>query len=91
MSTMTAPQSTGTVTAPLTAARAEALYMSTLPTGVAPSRSEVTSAIRTALRSHGGVKGCAADVAGEYGEYPTTAARRMTWALGVVDAVYGVH
>jgi hypothetical protein len=44
-----------------------------------------------------GTGGCAAAVAGEYGDHPDTAAARMTWALATVHAVYpaaavpGVH
>jgi hypothetical protein len=35
-----------------------------------------------------GIDGCAERVAGEFGEYPETAASRMTWAIEMVRAVY---
>ncbi|WP_188195983.1 hypothetical protein [Nonomuraea sp. SYSU D8015] len=72
----------------LTAARAEALFGSDLPTGSAPSGPEVTAAIRRAVRTHGGTRGCAVALAGEYGDHPETAAPRMRWALQVVRTVY---
>ncbi|TMR14700.1 hypothetical protein ETD86_28405 [Nonomuraea turkmeniaca] len=72
----------------LTAARAEALFGSELPTGSAPSDAEVAAAIRRAVRRHGGTRGCAVVLAGEYGEHPETAAPRMRWALGVVRGAY---
>jgi hypothetical protein len=34
------------------------------------------------------VKGCACDVAVEFGEHPDTAAARMVWALALVAATY---
>ena len=73
----------------LTIARAEALFTSHLPTGSMPSLIAVEQAIRHAVRSHGGVRGCAADVAGEYGDHPESAAPRMRWARGVVERLYG--
>lgn len=73
---------------PLTAARAEALFTSTLPTGSRPHRGIVDGVIRTAVRAHGGIRGCAAEVAAEYGDHPEVAVRRMRWARGVVEEVY---
>jgi hypothetical protein len=73
---------------PLTAARAEALFTSTLPTGSRPDRGIVDGVIRTAVRAHGGIRGCAADVAAEYGDHPELAVRRMGWARSVVEEVY---
>ncbi len=73
----------------LTVARAEALFTSTLPTDTHPTRAEAVRAIRIALRSHGGVHGCTQVLAGEYGDHPETAAPRMRWARGVVDAIFG--
>jgi hypothetical protein len=67
----------------VTAARAEALFTSDLPANSEPSRAEVTDAIRRAVRAHGGCRGCAIEVAGEYGEHPETAVPRMRWALAV--------
>lgn len=73
---------------PLTAARAEALFTSTLPTGSRPEHGIVDSMIRAAVRAHGGIRGCAADVAAEYGDHPEVAVPRMRWARGVVEEVY---
>jgi hypothetical protein len=73
---------------PLTAARAEALFTSSLPTGSRPDHGIVHTVIRDAVRAHGGVRGCAADVAAEYGDHPEVAAPRMRWARGVVEEVY---
>jgi hypothetical protein len=78
---------TATPTA-LTAARAEALFTSHLPTGSRPTRPVVEAAIRCAVRAHGGVRGCAADVAGEYGDHPELAVPRMRWARSVVEQLY---
>jgi hypothetical protein len=72
----------------LTAARAEALFTSRLATGSHPPYSVADEAIRLAVRKHGGVRGCAADVASEYGDYPEVAAPRMRWARHVVEQLY---
>ncbi|MFC7529800.1 hypothetical protein [Actinoplanes sp. GCM10030250] len=76
------------MTAMLTAARAEALFTSHLSTGSRPEEGVVDEAIRFAVRSHGGVRGCAADVAAEYGDHPEVAAPRMRWALEIVGDTY---
>ena len=78
-----------TTTDVLTAARAEALFTSPLATGSDPSRAAVDDAIRAAVRAHGGVRSCAADVAAEYGDHPDLAVPRMRWARQVVDHRYG--
>lgn len=72
----------------LTAARAEALFTSPLSANVQSGLAEVTDAIRRAVRAHGGTRGCAIEVAGEYGDHPETAAPRMRWALQLVEATY---
>lgn len=72
----------------LSAARAEALFTSQLATGSRPTYEVVETAIRVAVRAHGGVRGCAADVAAEYGDYPEVAAPRMRWARSVVEQLY---
>ncbi len=76
-------------TDPLTAARAEALFTSQLSTGSRPAYAVVDEAIRVAVRARGGVRGCAADVATEYGDHPELAVPRMRWARGVVEHLYG--
>ena len=75
----------------LTAARAEALFTSDLSTGSHPTSAEVAAAIRRAVRIHGGTRGCATELASEYGDHPDTAVSRMRWALAVVRAVYTRH
>jgi hypothetical protein len=67
----------------LITARAQALFTSHLSAGSRPSPDDVHAAIRHAIRVHGGVRNCAAQVAGEYGDHPETAVRRMRWALSI--------
>jgi hypothetical protein len=75
----------------LAAARAEALFTSNLSARHMATRDEVDSAIRHAVRTFGGTRGCAAEVAAAYGDYPETAVLRMRWARAVVTSVYGLH
>lgn len=63
------------------ATRAEALFVSFLQPSDHPTLEQVDAAIRVTIRAHGGICGCAAAVANEYGEHPDTAAQRMRWAL----------
>jgi hypothetical protein len=72
----------------LTAARAEALFTSHLSQCSVPDAKQVAAAITAAVRAHGGTRGCAAEVAAEYGEHPETAPGRMRWARRVVESVY---
>jgi hypothetical protein len=67
--------------------RAEALFASALQASQEPTPLEVRAAVTTTLRRFG-VNGCAARVAGEFGEYPETAAARMGWALRMILAAY---
>ncbi|MET7420485.1 hypothetical protein [Dactylosporangium sp. NPDC005555] len=67
--------------------RAEALFASALQASQEPSAVQVRSAVTSTLRRFG-VKGCAARVAGEFGEYPETSAARMNWALNMIDSAY---
>ena len=69
------------------AVRAEALFASTLQPSESPSPDQVRHAITTALRRWG-VRGCAARVAGEFGDHPDTAAARMCWARAAISRVY---
>jgi hypothetical protein len=78
-------------TDPLTAARAEALFTSRLATGSRPAHDVADEAIRLAVRARGGARGCAAEVAAEYGDHPELAVPRMQWARGVVEHLYGVR
>jgi hypothetical protein len=75
-------------TDPLTAARAEALFSSDLPTGSTLTRPEAGFAVRRALRAHGGTRGCAVVLAVAYGNYPETSVARMRWALEQIRTCY---
>jgi hypothetical protein len=69
------------------AARAEALFVSTLQPSESPAPDEVRRAVATTVRRLGSA-GCAAEMAREFGDHPDTAAARMTWAVATVRAVY---
>ncbi len=64
----------------LNAARAEALFVSTLSAAEPHDRAELKAAIAAAVRDYRGVAGCAAQMAEAYGESPEWAAWRMRWA-----------
>lgn len=70
--------------------RAEALFASDLQPSDRPTSDQVARAIHTTLLVRGGVAGCAAVLAAEYGEHPETAAARMRWALEVASSGAGV-
>ncbi len=70
-------------------ARAEALFVSTVSAQSRLTLRQADDAIATAMRLHGGVRGCAADAAADYGDHPETAMHRMRWALSMVDQLYG--
>jgi hypothetical protein len=65
--------------------RARALFVSTLPTHSAPSPVERDLAVHDAVRSHGGLSGCLAEVAFAFGDHPETAGTRMRWAREVAE------
>ena len=69
------------------AVRAEALFVSTLQCSDVPAAEQVRRAVATTLRQRG-IQGCAAQVAGEFGDHPDTAVNRMRWALATVRSVY---
>jgi hypothetical protein len=73
----------------LLAARAEALFVSSLSAQREYTQIEVAAAISYAIGTHDGISGCAGEVAAAYGEHPETAARRMRWARAVVEALTG--
>jgi hypothetical protein len=70
----------------LLAASAEALFTSDLSAWREYTAIEVATAIRRAISTRGGVRGCAGEVAAAYGEHPETAARRMRWARALSEA-----
>ena len=72
------------------AARAEALFVSTLQSSQCPADAEIRLAVATALRRFG-IHGCAIRVAGEFGDHPDRAAARMSWALATIGRVYPIR
>jgi len=70
------------------AARADALFASSLQRCGEPGAGQVREAIATAIRAYG-AQGCAARVAQAYGEHPDTALTRMRWALTTVAGAFG--
>lgn len=72
-------------------ARAEALFVSTVPTGAKPATSQLAAEISRAIRYHHGSRGCAAEMAYAYGEDPVRAAIRMRWARETVLGVYATN
>ena len=72
----------------ITAARADALFVSALQRSDEPSAEQVRQAIAAAVRAFG-ARGCAARVAQAYGEHPETAVQRMRWARSAVTGVFG--
>lgn len=69
------------------AVRAEALFASALQPSGASSAGQIRRAVAVTLRRLG-VRGCAALVAGEFGDHPDTAVARMSWALATIRTVY---
>jgi hypothetical protein len=67
--------------------RAEALFASTLQSSELPTADQVRGAVSATLRRLG-ANGCAALLAGEFGEHPDTAAARMTWALRTAELAF---
>jgi hypothetical protein len=66
---------------------AEALFVSPLQSSESAAPDDVRCAVATALLRVG-VRGCAAQMAGEFGDHPDTAAARMNWALATIHEVY---
>jgi hypothetical protein len=71
----------------ITAARAAALFVSTLSTTDHPTPAEIDAAVRHAIRTRGGSRRIAGDVAAAYGDYPELAVARMRWARGLVEGL----
>ena len=76
-----------TMTDPVTAARAAALFMSDISTAGRPTRAEAEQAVWRSIRAHGGSRGCTADMAAYYGDYPELAAARMAWARTLAEGL----
>jgi len=69
-------------------ARAEILAVSHASATETLDRAGANAAIGSTIRRHGGVAGCLATLAQEFGEHPETAAPRMRWARQTVAALY---
>ena len=69
------------------ASRAEALFVSSVQSSESPTVTQVRTAVAVTLRKLG-TRGCAAQVASEFGDHPETAVTRMIWALATVRTVY---
>jgi hypothetical protein len=69
------------------AARAEALFVSTLQPSETSAPDDVRCAVATAVRRLG-IAGCAAEMARAFGDHPDTAAARMSWARATIRTVY---
>src|SRR5438309_10800885 len=69
--------------------RCEALFASRLQSSDNPTSAQVQAAILTAVRVWGS-RGCAAQVAQEFGDHPEAAQTRMCWAREVVARTYGL-
>jgi hypothetical protein len=67
--------------------RAEALFVSTLQPSGSPSSDQIRRAVAVTLQQLG-VRGCAARVAGEFGDHPDTAVTRMSWALATINKAF---
>jgi hypothetical protein len=75
----------------VSAARADALFVSALQRSDEPSAAQIHQAIAAAVRAFG-TRGCAARVAQAYGEHPETTVLRMRWARAAVAAACsGTH
>jgi hypothetical protein len=72
------------------AVRAEALFASSLQPSDRPTAPEVRQAVAATLRRLR-IQGCAAHLAGDFGDHPEAAAARMGWALATVRAAYPTH
>ena len=67
--------------------RAAALFLSALQPSGSPTPDQIRHAVTTTLQRLG-VRGCAAHVAGEFGDHPDTAVARMSWALAAIGTAY---
>ena len=72
----------------LAVVRAHAVFLSDLSRDDQLDAQTVVAAIRATLRRFGGPRGCAAQVAAEYGHHPDLFAQRMTWSIAVVRDCY---
>jgi hypothetical protein len=73
----------------LSLARAQVLAVSAVSAAERLDRGTVDAAIRATILALGGVDGCVAALAREFGDRPETAPLRMRWAKQAVATVYG--
>jgi hypothetical protein len=74
----------------ISAARADALFVSALQRSEELSTGQVRQAVATAVRAFGS-RGCAERVAQEFGDHPDTAVARMRWARMVEAEAFGSY
>jgi hypothetical protein len=72
----------------ISAARADALFVSALQRSDELSTGQVRQAVAAAVRTFGS-RGCAERVAQEFGDHPDTAVARMRWARMVAAEAFG--
>jgi hypothetical protein len=72
----------------ISAARADALFVSALQRSEELSTGQVRQAVAAAVRAFGS-QGCAERVAQEFGDHPDTAVARMRWARTVAAETFG--
>ena len=72
----------------ISAARADALFVSALQRSEELGTGQVRQAVAAAVRAFGS-KGCAERVAQEFGDHPDTAVARMRWARMVEAEAFG--
>jgi len=69
------------------AARADALFVSSLQRSEDPTAGQVRQAVAAAVRAFGS-RGCAERVAQEFGDHPDAAVARMRWARAAAAAAF---
>ena len=72
----------------ISAARADALFVSALQRSEELNTGQVRQAVAAAVRAFGS-RGCAERVAQEFGDHPDTAVARMRWARTVAAETFG--
>jgi hypothetical protein len=72
----------------LTAARAEALFLSDLPVGSDLTREQIEAATCRTVQVYGGTRRCAAEAVARYCDRPEIGVPRMRWARHAVEAAY---
>jgi hypothetical protein len=72
----------------ISAARADALFVSALQRSEELNTGQVRQAVAAAVRAFGS-RGCAERVAQEFGDHPDTAVARMRWARMVAAETFG--